>query len=150
MTAMSIAPKPTEESAYHPNKSAKANSAVLLVEDDDGVRRFLFWALYLEGFKVLTARGLSDAQRLSRDIPGRIEVLIIGSLSEGSTTVSLQQQIEAERPEVRTLLLADLESSGQQPETTERNHVGAAGLSPTVDAAQLIRKIKALVAASNG
>jgi DNA-binding NtrC family response regulator len=150
MAAMSMAPKPTDGSPNHPIKSPKANSALLLVEGDDGVRRFLFWALYLEGFKVLTARGLSDAQRLSRDIPGRIEVLIIGSLPAGSSRVALQEQIEAERPEVRTLLLEDLESSAHQPETTEPNQAGGSGIGRSVDAGQLIEKIKAIVAASNG
>jgi DNA-binding NtrC family response regulator len=146
---MSITPKPTEGSPNHPKKSANANSAVLLVEDDDGVRRFLFWALYLEGFKVLTARGLSDAQRLSRDIPGRIEVLVIGSLPAGSSRVALQEQIEAERPEVRTLLLEDLESSAHQPDTTEPHRAASSGIGRSVDAAQLIQKIKAIVAASD-
>lgn len=145
-----MAPKSTEGPPSDPDKSPTANAALLLVEDDDGVRRFLFWALYLEGFKVLTARGLSDALRLSRDIPGRIELLIIGSLPAGSSRIALQQQIESERPEVRTLLLEDLESSAQQLETTEPNAPGGAGVDRSVDAGQLIQKVKALIAASNG
>ena len=146
IAAMAMAPKPTEGPQNHSSKTQNADAAVLLVEHDDGVRRFLFWALYLEGFKVLTARSLPDAQRLSRDIPGRIEVLIVGSIPAESSRVTLLEQIQNERPEVRILLLEDLESSSQQPATTDLNPAGATWLSRTVDAAHLIQKIKAIVA----
>lgn len=145
---MPAAPKPTEGPSNLPNKTPKANAAVLLVEDDDGVRRFLFWALYLEGFKVLTARELSDAQRLSRDIPGRIEVLIIGSLPPGASRVGLQEQIEAERSEVRTIFLDDVQSPEQEATRTDSDPRRESAHNRSVDAGQLIQKIKALVGPS--
>ena len=146
---MAMAPKPTGGGPPGlSSKNPKPNAAVLLVEQDDGVRRYLFWALYLEGFKVLTARGPSDAQRLSRDIPGRIEVMIIGSLPTGGSRVVLQEQIETERPEVRTLFLEDLESAIPEPARVSSDHAGDSSPGKSVDVGKLIQKIKAIVAAS--
>jgi hypothetical protein len=59
--------------------------ALLLVEQDDGIRRFLFWSLYVEGYKVLTARDASDARRLLRDVLGPIELLLMGGVPATAT-----------------------------------------------------------------
>ena len=83
-------------------------AAILLVEEDDGTRRSLFWSLYVDGFKVLTARSVADAHRLSRDVPGPIQILLLGSLPKGSDAQLLRQQLEHERPELQTVVMADL------------------------------------------
>ena len=80
------------------------SASLLLVEADDGLRRLLFWRLYLEGLKVLTARDAQEALRLSRDLPGRIDLLILGSLPPGGDRLSLRREIEADRPELRAIL----------------------------------------------
>lgn len=79
------------------------SASVLLVESDDRFRRHLFWMLYLEGLKVLTARDPEEARHVSRDVPGPLRVLIIGSLPAGADAAMLQRQLEMERPELRTV-----------------------------------------------
>lgn len=117
--------------------AGERSAALLLVERDDGLRRFLFWALYLEGFKVLTAGDAANALRLSRDVAGAIELMILGSLPPGSNAAELQQQIEGERSELRTVLLQDLTQSGDQ-----------AGVNESVNAGILIQRVKAMVGRS--
>lgn len=136
-----MAPKPTRE----PDQQ-NASNALLLVEEDDGVRRFLFWALYLEGFKVLTARDAEEALRLSRDIAAPIEVLIIGSLPSTSDAAELRKLIEVEHPGVRSLLLRDVES------LDVRGHAGSkltqSRVGESINAEVLIRTVRSLVAQS--
>jgi len=138
--------KPTRDL---PNRSDKLESepspALLLVEEDDGLRRFLFWALYVEGFKVLTSRDAKEGLRLSRDVAGPIQVLIIGSLPPGSNGGEMRKQIEAERPEVRTILLQDLESSEAAARPRQRQ-LGDLNAGEGADAGALIRRIRSLVA----
>lgn len=123
------------------------SAALLLVEQDDGLRRFLFWALYVEGFKVLTARDMREGLRLSRDIAGPIQVLIIGSLPSDSNRAELQKQIEAERPEARTLLLHEI-AVPKTPIQLEEPRGAGASLNANVDVSILIQRIKEIFARS--
>lgn len=137
--------KPTRDL---PDRSDKLDSersvALLLVERDDGLRRFLFWALYIEGFKVLTGRDANDGLRLSRDVAGPIQVLIIGALPPGSDGAEMRNQIETERPEVRTIFLRDLESSEAAP-GPQQSQAAQPNAAEGVDAGTLIRKIRSMV-----
>jgi DNA-binding response OmpR family regulator len=116
--------------------------ALLLVEKDDGVRRFLFWALYVEGYKVLTARDGPDALRLSRDVPGPVEVLLMGSLPAGGDRATLRAQLEAERPELQTLDIAHAPSLDAP--STRIGKLGAS-LPSSTDAEALIERLEALL-----
>lgn len=127
-------PMPAHGPPNDPRNAQKEHSAaLLLVERDDGLRRFLFWSLYLEGYKVLTARDAVDALRVSRDIAGSIELLIIGSIPLASNATELQKQIESERSEVRTILLDELIRS-------------EGGLGESLNAGTLIRRIREILA----
>lgn len=139
-----MSPKPTKTAPNGPDKhSPERSAAVLLVEHDDGVRRLLFWSLYIEGLKVLTARDTADAQRLSRDVPGPIEILIVGSLPPGSDSKTLREQLETERPELRTILLADIESSVNA--APPGNKAGISDIRETVSPGVLVANVKNLL-----
>src|SRR5690242_6377200 len=138
--------KPTRDLPNRSDKlESKPSAALLLVEEDDGLRRFLFWALYVEGFKVLTGRDAKEGLRLSRDVAGPIQVLIIGSLPPGSNAADMRKQIESERPEVRTILLQDLESSNAAARPRQPQ-LGDLNAGEGVDAGELIRRIRSMVA----
>ncbi len=138
-------PTPARGPANHHSEHQSRNSAaLLLVEQDDGLRRFLFWTLYLEEFKVLTARDTNDALRLSRDIAGPVELLIIGSLPPGSSAAELQQQIESERSEVRTILLDELTGPDGHG-GGERSSLARSGMGESVEAGTLIQRIKKMI-----
>ena len=140
-----MSPKPMRSLPNRPDKIENTHSAaLLLVERDDGLRRFLFWALYLEGFKVLTGRDAQDGLRLSRDVAGPIEVLIIGSLPPGSYPAEMRRQIESERPEIRTIFLEDLESSNESA-NPRLSDEGQSNAEDGISADALIRRIKGMV-----
>lgn len=127
-----------------PDKRSKDRSAaILLVEEDDAIRRQLFWALYVEGFKVLTAHGATDAQRLSRDVPGPIEVLLIGSLPTGDDAGNLHEQLSAERPELQIVAFA-----GATPPKAPRTLDAAArplSFSTAVNAEEIVQRVRTLL-----
>jgi DNA-binding NtrC family response regulator len=146
LTQVEMSSKPTRDLPDRSDKlEGERSVALLLVERDDGVRRFLFWALYVEGFKVLTGRDAKEGLRLSRDVPGPLQILIIGSLPPGSNGAEMRNQIESERPEVRTILLDDLESSeaAARPQHSRAAQSSGEG---SVDAGALIRRIRSMVA----
>ena len=113
--------------------------SVLLVERDDRLRRLVFWRLYVEGLKVLTARDSAEAKRLSRDVPGPIELLIIGSLPPGADPGELRRAIEAERPELTTLSTSS--SSGARVD----DESSATGPDHRLDPSAVVEDVKRLL-----
>lgn len=111
------------------------SASVLLVEADDGLRRLLFWRLYLEGLTVLTARDPQEALRVSRDLPGPIELLIIGSLPPGGDRLGLHREIVADRPDVRAILLHVPEAVSA---TGTHGREGVMGVPPMLDPLNIV------------
>ncbi len=88
-------------------------SAVLVVEDDDGVRKALVRFLELEGWTVLAAANLGEARALLE----RREILVVLAditLPDGESGLDLLAEIKQQRPELDVLLMTgntDLQSA---------------------------------------
>jgi DNA-binding NtrC family response regulator len=105
---------------------AETNGTVLVVDDDDAVRRGLFWALK-EDYRVLEATSRDEAvELLQRE---RIDVVLsdlhlpphVGDLSEGLAIVEAARR---ERPPVPVVVITASDSKDAARETVKRGAYG--------------------------
>ena len=79
------------------------HETILLVDDEDGVRRMLAALLGRSGYRVLQARNGSEALDLSRAHDGKIHLLITDIMMPGMNGRELSQLFVAQRPDARVL-----------------------------------------------
>jgi PAS domain S-box-containing protein len=91
--AVSIQPKPM----------TNGTETVLVVEDQDTVRRVTTAILQGQGYRVLDAPGGAQALSASSDFPDRIDLLITDVAMPGMTGLELAQRLLALRPGIRVL-----------------------------------------------
>jgi DNA-binding NtrC family response regulator len=94
-------PEPDPGAAAHP-----APRAVLLVEDDEGVRYFVRQVLEQAGFAVLAAAGADEAARLFRADPGRIDLVLTDVVMPGRTGPELVAELRSARPGLPVLFMS--------------------------------------------
>jgi two-component system, cell cycle sensor histidine kinase and response regulator CckA len=76
----------------------KANTIVLLVEDDEQVRRLMATVLRRAGYTVLVAAGPRQALELARNHAGKIDLLLTDLVMPHMNGRKLAETITAERP----------------------------------------------------
>jgi len=134
---------PVAEDAVEPAEAPRESPAlggaetILLVEDEDGVRRVVETMLKRHGYNVLSSASCGDAKSLAERYAGPIHLLITDVVMPGMSGRTMAESLTARRPETKVLYVSGyggpLESdisSGflQKPFTTE----------------ELARKIRAL------
>jgi DNA-binding NtrC family response regulator len=80
---------------------------ILLVDDDLGVQFSIWRLLKGDGFAVLTADDGKNALEASRNYPGSIDLLLSDMDMPRMGGVELCQNIVAERPGIKVLLMSD-------------------------------------------
>lgn len=98
--------------------SQPAGPTVLLVEDEDSLRRLTSRILAKGGFTVLAAEDIEDALRLAAETPP--DLLLTDVVMPGLSGQELAQRLRAERPALRVLYL-----SGYTDAVLARYGVGA-------------------------
>ena len=93
------------------------SGTVLLVDDDDGVRRITQRSLSRAGYQVLTARTAEEALQVSADPGLTIDLLLTDVVMPGMNGAELADRVTAARPSVSVLFIsgyndADVESRG--------------------------------------
>lgn len=78
---------------------------LLLVEDEDVLRRLLAQFLDRIGFEVLTAASGEEALGLANDHAGPLHILVTDIMLPGMTGLELAIQLEERIPELRSLLI---------------------------------------------
>jgi two-component system KDP operon response regulator KdpE len=118
-----------------------ATRAVLLVDDDENILRFVSLGLRRSGFEVLTANGSKQALELSQQ-HGFDAVVLDNGLGETSG-VELLAELRKSRPE-----LAAIFSSGAitQKLTDEAKRLGAIALEKPYAIRTLVETIESLLA----
>jgi CheY-like chemotaxis protein len=114
------------EAAEEPRgKAAPTGSETLLVvEDEDGMRRILVLALQGLGYRVVEAANGPEALAVWRDRGREIDLLLTDMvMPEGMTGLELAEKIRAEKPDVRVII-----SSGYTAEITDAAALATAGL----------------------
>jgi PAS domain S-box-containing protein len=97
---------PVTQVAPRPAGPAGAGETILLVEDDDVVRKLLCDALAAEGYAVLAASRADEALELAARSGGAIRVLVTDVVLPGMNGRELRRSLERSIPGVRTLYIS--------------------------------------------
>jgi CheY-like chemotaxis protein len=137
--------------AEDPRAAAPAAGAgsetILLVEDEDQVRRFVGEALRRNGYRVLTARHAGEAIVLSEEHAGRIDLLLTDVIMPKTSGRELADQLLAKYPSMKVVYMSGY------TDTVALDHGVAKGfafLQKPVAPQTLNRKVRAVLDAAGG
>jgi len=91
------------EAGAGPAAPAREWETLLIVEDEENVRKPLVQILAGRGYNVLEARDGAEAIRISQSHPGPIHLMVTDILMDGMTGVELAERLSFKRPEMRVL-----------------------------------------------
>jgi two-component system, cell cycle sensor histidine kinase and response regulator CckA len=115
---------PPETAAPPPEDSAPSGETILLVEDDETVRRITSRILHRLGYQVLPAESGEEALRVCQQHPGEIHLLLTDVVLPRMSGLLLAKRASALRPE-----LAVLYTSGYSPKAMVHQRVLEPGMS---------------------
>jgi two-component system cell cycle sensor histidine kinase/response regulator CckA len=95
-----------EDEAPAPLPQSRGRGTVLLVEDEESVRRFTERVLARGGYTVLAAAEGAEAMALSRQHPGIIHALVTDLMMPRMNGSDLARRLMAERPGIRVLFIS--------------------------------------------
>jgi signal transduction histidine kinase/CheY-like chemotaxis protein len=84
----------------------RGSETVLLVEDEEGVRRLARLSLERHGYTVLEANGGHAAIELADTYPGRIEILLTDVVMPGLNGREVSERLLARRPDLKVLFMS--------------------------------------------
>jgi CheY-like chemotaxis protein len=93
-----------EEPAESPE--LRGTETILLVEDEEGVRRVVEHMLRRRGYHVLSSTSSSDAMTVAEQHPGSIHLLITDMIMPDITGRKIADCLVARRPEMRVLYVS--------------------------------------------
>ena len=117
-----------------------AGETVLLVEDEEAVRRVAAKTLVASGYRVLSAKDGPEALAVAAHEGGKIDLLLTDMVMPGMTGRELAEQLTAIRPATRVLYM-----SGYTEDEVVRATVAVAGhafLQKPFDPEALARKVR--------
>jgi PAS domain S-box-containing protein len=79
---------------------------ILLVEDEDGVRRLMHRLLEREGYRLLSARSAEHAEEIAGVYPDDIQVLVTDVVMPGMTGPQLAERLKPRHPAMRVLYVS--------------------------------------------
>jgi two-component system, cell cycle sensor histidine kinase and response regulator CckA len=82
------------------------SKTILVVDDEDKMRKILRLGLTGQGLTVLEAAGGDEALRVCKDYPGSIHLLLVDVVMPGMSGVELAPQIMALRPDIKVILMS--------------------------------------------
>ncbi|MEK7269577.1 MAG: ATP-binding protein [Planctomycetota bacterium] len=97
-----------DEAANKPESSSEAlagTETVLVVEDDDGVRKPIMRLLLQNGYKALEASGPEDALLLAQRHPGPIDLLLTDVVMPKMRGYELAKLLAASRPKMKIIYM---------------------------------------------
>ena len=97
---------PSPQAAPSEIRRALGHETVLLVEDDDSVRRFAQIVLESLGYQVRTAPSGDAALALAQQWPGQIDLLVTDVVMSGLTGRQLAEQLLVLRPGTKVLYMS--------------------------------------------
>jgi len=131
-----------------PSKISRGSETVLLVEDEEGVRRLAYEVLQLKGYTMLEARDGSEALRIGQAHPGPIHLLVTDAVMPGMSGRQLAEHLAPVHPEAKVLYM-----SGYMDNTIVHHGVldqGMAFLQKPFTADILARKVREVLDAEKG
>jgi len=121
---------------------ADAVPTVLLVEDEDGVRRLMHNYLEREGYQLLEARSAEEAESIAEVYEEPIHILVTDVVMPGISGPQLAEQIKTVRPDMKVLFV-----SGYRHDALEMDGLGPdmSVLPKPFVAAELLRRVRLLL-----
>ncbi len=116
---------------------------VLLVEDEDAVRKLLGQVLQFRGYQVLEARTGEEALQLCRQHQGKIALLVTDVIMPGMNGRQLVEQVSAAQPDLKVLYM-----SGYPRTVLDDRAITAPGtafLPKPINQGDLARKVRELL-----
>jgi two-component system cell cycle sensor histidine kinase/response regulator CckA len=129
-----------------PDRAPAGTESVLLVEDEDAVRRLAARVLRARGYTVLEARDGEEAERIATEHPGRIHMVVTDLVMPRMSGRQLAGVLARIRPELRILFM-----SGYTDEAVGRQGVNGAGadfLQKPFSLDELARKVRQVLDAN--
>jgi PAS domain S-box-containing protein len=111
-----VEPQPDARQAPPPKPGRET---VLLVEDEDAVRRLARLSLERHGYTVLEAAGGEEALRLSETFAGGIDVLVTDVVMAGMNGREVSERLRTSRPSLKVLFM-----SGYNDDAVVRSGLG--------------------------
>ena len=81
-------------------------TTILIVDDEFGIRDFLYAYLKTKNFRVLTAECADDALEIWAQEKEQIDLILTDMLMPGMNGHSLAQQLKEERPELKVIIMS--------------------------------------------
>ena len=117
--------------------------AVLLVEDENSVRRLMHKFLEREGYILLEARGPAEAEQLAAVYDGPIHVLVTDVVMPAMSGPELVEQLARSRPDLQVLLISGYRHDALEHQGLLRQEWNL--LAKPFPAPELVRRIQALL-----
>ena len=95
-----------EVPGQEPAGSENPASTILLVEDEDGVRRMMHRFLERQGYQLLSARNAEEAEAIAEVYKGDIHVLVTDVVMPGMTGLLLAERMKPLRPGMKVLFVS--------------------------------------------
>ena len=129
-----------------PSPSVSGSETVILVEDDDTVRRLVRQVLSCHGYTVMECRSPEEALGMSSNYSGHIHLMVTDVVMPGGSGPELAQRITAQRPETQVLFM-----SGYTDDAIVHHGVldaGVAFLAKPFTPDELLRKVRKVLGTS--
>ena len=120
---------------------AITGETILVVEDQEAVRRLMREILQMSGYVVLEAASGKDALRISGEHDAPIRLMVTDVVMPGMSGPDLGARLRAARPEMKVLYISGYADDAMD----EAVHEGAAFLQKPVKAADLERTVRRLL-----
>jgi len=111
-----LAPTRTEVRESHLGRArdeSRGNEAILIVDDEDRVRRLLGQTLTRLGYRVMEAGLPTDAARMSEEHQGRIHLLLTDMVMPEMNGRELAARIREDRPDMQVLYMSGYPAEDQ-------------------------------------
>jgi two-component system, cell cycle sensor histidine kinase and response regulator CckA len=86
--------------------AARGNETILLVEDEEGVRRFVRQILEMQGYRVLEASDGLEGIRVSEKHPGPVDLIVTDVIMPRKNGRELAQQVMRDRPGIKVIFMS--------------------------------------------
>jgi hypothetical protein len=122
----------------------QAVPTVLLVEDEDGVRRLMHNYLEREGYRLLEARNSEEAESIAEVYEEPIHILVTDLVMPGRNGHQLAEEMKHRRPEMKVLFVSGYRHDVPEASGTIGSDLNV--LSKPFVASELLRRVRLLLA----
>jgi CheY-like chemotaxis protein len=135
-----------EASGEEHRASEALMSTILLVEDEDGVRRMMHRFLERQGYQLLAARNAEEAEDIAGVYKPPIDILVTDVVMPGMSGPQLAERLKPRRPEMKVLFV-----SGYRHDALDQQGLLRPGihmLAKPFPPAQLLQQVETLLSQS--